>query len=199
MLYRFNILTHVPLNSSASFEELATATNLSVPAIRRILRHAELLNFLRETSPGSGRFEHTSFSAHIVKTPGGLDWLGHNVEQSAAAALRQAEAVEKFEKGGRQAGYGNESGMGLQFYPDKGHDYSIFNFLVNDGEGDNKGWRMRRIAGAMGYMSHKNPGGQSDRVLEGFDWDQCKGLTVLDVSTTAFSPLSFPRALDSAN
>ncbi|KAH8659899.1 O-methyltransferase-domain-containing protein [Xylariales sp. PMI_506] len=181
MLYRFNILTHIPISGSSSVEELAAATGLPVSAISRILRHSELLNYTRETIPGSGRFEHTSFSAHIVKTPGGLDWLGHNIEQSAPASLRQAEAVEVFAKGGRQAGYPNETGMGLQYYPDKGKDYSIFDFLTGDGEGAQKGWRMRRCAAAMGYMSHQNPGGQSDYVLAGFDWDACKGLTVLDL------------------
>ncbi|KAH8897901.1 S-adenosyl-L-methionine-dependent methyltransferase [Thozetella sp. PMI_491] len=181
MLYRFNILTHIPLDGALSFKELAERTDLSLSAVRRILRHAELMHFLRETAPGSSRFEHTSFSAHIVKTPGGLDWLGHNADQGSYGTLRQAEAVEKFEKGGRQAGYSNETGMGLQFYPDKGPDFSLFNFLVSDGDGERKGWRMRRCAAAMGYLAYRNAGRKRDFVLDGFDWEEYKGQTVLDL------------------
>lgn len=81
-----------------------------------------------------------------------------------------------------------ESGFGIAFGLDaKDGKDSVFRFVAEDGEGDKKGFRMKRIGNAMEGM--KGDGAYNvGHVHKGFDWSALGEATVVDVSLPMFCP-----------
>jgi hypothetical protein len=72
-----------------------------------------------------------------------------------------------------------DSAIGRAFGFPKGHTY--WDFVANDGEGENKGWRQRRFAEGMRFRAAGNP--QTHHHLHAaFDWAGLGKAKVVDVS-----------------
>ena len=175
-LAHFDVFAAVPLDGEISYSDLAAKVGVSTNHIRRIIRQAMTNNIFTESRPGY--VIHTATSAVPVKHPNIKAWIGHNGDDVASASVKVVEAMEKWGDSPEPA----ESGFGLAFglTTEKGRD-SVFDFIGQDGEGENKGWRMKRVGAAMESM--KGTGAHDvGHIHAGFDWDSLGKATVVDVS-----------------
>lgn len=173
----FGIAEAVPLDEPVTFEDVAKKVGLSTDRVTRLLRFGMTNNLFEEPRPGY--VSHTGLSSILVREPMSRSWTLHNFEDIAATKF--IDAYEKFGESEEP----NESATQVQFDYFKTHPKdNNWQFLEDDGEGEKKGYRMRRFAEAMTWVS----GQMSDegRVLAaGFDWASIGEATVADVSSHA--------------
>jgi len=173
VINEFKIPQLIPLHGEMSFTDIAAKLGLSEYRVHRILRHAMTCRIFRESRPGY--VAHTGPSAAFVQNPLLSDWVGFNLEEIWPADTKIAEALRRFGDSEEPG----DSAIGLAFSFPK--DKTYWDFVANDGEGENKGWRMRRFAQAMNFMAGGNP--HHHRHLHtGFDWAGLGKGTVVDVS-----------------
>jgi hypothetical protein len=176
VMNQFNFWDAVPLNGSATYAEISSKTGLTESMVRRILRHAMTLHIFTETEHGSGDVIHTSNSIFPVENPKIRSWLGHNIEEVAAACPLIPDVLQKY---GETSEPGESPIMQL-FKPNSPKNMNLFDFFAIDGEGTKRGWRMRRFGDAMEWMSSQG-GAESAPLLAAFDWDILGEATVVDV------------------
>lgn len=170
----FGIAEAIPLDESITFEAVAKKVGLSTDRVARLLRHAMTNNLFEE--PRAGYVGHTALSSIIVREPLSKSWILHNFEEVVTSKF--LEAYDKYGESEEP----NETATSL------GHDYfakhpndNFWTFLEADGEGENKGYRMRRFADAMVWATgHKND--EDMNLINGFDWASLGEATVVDVS-----------------
>lgn len=162
-VYKYKVANHVPLEGSASYESLATATGLSVQLLQRFLRHC-MGNFIFAQTP-EGRVRHTAFSRRLATDPDFADALGMALEEVGPATGFVLEAIQRFGESGEQ----NETGFAMlnQAVAQKdgtlGPLLSIFGVLGQNPE------RGRRFGTAMRFYS-KGATQALEYLLNGFDW-----------------------------
>jgi hypothetical protein len=81
-----------PLNSTATFAEIAKTTGLDELNVRRFLRHAMTNRIFQEPSPGI--VAHTAASRVLAEDKMMYDWVGFCVEDMWPAASRTIAAIE---------------------------------------------------------------------------------------------------------
>ncbi|KFY09293.1 hypothetical protein V492_05544 [Pseudogymnoascus sp. VKM F-4246] len=170
---RFGIAEAIPLDEPVTFEAVAKKVGLSTELVTRLLRHSMTNNLFEE--PCAGYVGHTALSSIIVREPLSRSWILHNFEEIASA--RFLDAYDKYGESEEPT----ETAVRIAFdYFDKHPNDNLWAFLENDGEGENKGYRMRRFAEAMVWVSgHKN---DEDMILaSGFDWASLGEATVADM------------------
>lgn len=182
VLNQFDFFSAVPLEGSASYADISRRTQLPEAIVRRILRHAMTSKLFAETEAGSDRVVHTAATAYVVRNPTLRSWVAHNLEEMEPASAKLPEALRKFSFGKQEEPEEPENAaFGLGHLDEHGKPRTLFEFLQNDGEGDNKGYRMPRFAEMMqvaSKASHLNP----EMVQRGFDWGGLGEATVVDVS-----------------
>ncbi len=174
---QFNIFDAVPLTGDVSYADIAEKVGLSEQLVRRVLRYAMTLQIFAETAPGSGRIVHTATSAEAAKSPLLRAWIGHQVEEVASCAVKGVEAIRRFPDSTDPT----QAAIMMALAPDKVGTMSFFNWAAQEGEGEKRGWRVRRFAQAMACMSTR---GFGSHINDGFDWDSLGEATVVDVSQT---------------
>jgi len=175
-LAHFDIFSAVPLDDEISYADLAAKVGLSTDHTRRIIRHAMTNNIFAESRPG--HVMHTASSIVPVKFPNVKSWIGHNGDDASQASVKMVEAMTRWGHSQEPA----ESGFGIAFglNTSAGRD-SVFSFVQQDGKGDKKGWRMKRIGEAMAAM--KGAGGYDvGHIHAGFDWESLGSAKIVDVS-----------------
>lgn len=185
VLNQFDFFSAVPLEGSASYQGISRATQLPETIVRRILRHAMTLRLFAEAEAGSDRIVHTAATAHVVRNPKFRSWIAHNLEEMGPACEKLPDALRKFSLGKQEeSGEPEEAAFGLGHLDEHGKPRTLFEFLQNDGEGDQKGYRMPRFAEMMqvaSKASHLNP----EIVRKGFDWGGLGDATIVDVSVSS--------------
>ncbi|KAK3059749.1 hypothetical protein LTS18_010133, partial [Coniosporium uncinatum] len=91
-IYDFKIAEAVPLESTATFTELARKTRTDESRTRRILRYAMTNNLFHEPSPG--HVAHTAAS-RLFLMPGFFDLLGYSSEDVFPGAAKLVETTRK--------------------------------------------------------------------------------------------------------
>jgi hypothetical protein len=177
MLNHFDIWSKVPLDGSASYAELATATRLPESLVRRFLQVAMNMHLFREEAPGSDRVAHTAASAYPVREPVVQSFIGHCMEDMRPVAVRGVDALEEYFVGSPRASEDTaHSPFGLQ-YPGK----TTWELLATDeAPGKPKGYRATRFAEAMQALSKSSTVG-TEEALNAFDWGTLGESTVVDV------------------
>jgi 6-hydroxytryprostatin B O-methyltransferase len=127
--------------------------------------------------PTPGYVAHTANSAAVVKDNSLSAWIGHNIDEVGRALSWQAEALDKW--GATE----DPSNAALCLAIDLPKGSTFFEFLQNDGEGENKGWRAKRFGLAMTAMS-KTGSFSSKHIHAGFDWASLGEATLVDVRTS---------------
>ena len=130
--------------------------------------------------PMAGYIAHTANSAAIARESSLTAWIGHNVEEAGRALLWQAEALDKW----GETQDPSHSAFHLAFQLPEGS--SVFDFLQNDGEAEEKGWRAKRFGTAMTAMS-KSGTFSSSHLRNGFDWASLGEATMVDVCLPYYS------------
>ena len=164
----------VPIDGSASYEEIAQRANIPVSIARRYLRHAFGLRIFREDQ---GRVVHTAASAYSANSAHLRAWVGHCTEDISGASIHEVEAIE-------QGDVEDVTTCAWLRAFDAGHKLgykNMFDHIANEGDGAQKGWRERRFGEAMTYYTG-DAGFQTSNIHNCFDWDSLGDATIVDVS-----------------
>ncbi|KAJ5641284.1 hypothetical protein N7490_005284 [Penicillium lividum] len=172
----FNIPQLVPLHGEVSYAEIASKVGIPEYRVHRILRHAMTSRIFREPRPGY--VAHTGPSAAFLRNPVLGDWVSFNLDEVWKADTQLVETLRNYGDSEEPA----DSAIGRAFGFPKGHTY--WDFVANDGEGENKGWRQRRFAQGMKFRAAGNP--QTHHHLHAaFDWAGLGKAKVVDVGGSA--------------
>lgn len=163
----------IPLYGEMSFADIAAKLDLPEYRVHRILRHAMTFRIFRERRPGY--VAHTGPSAAFLKNPLLSDWVSFNLDEVWPADTKLAQALRRY--GDSEEPGDSAVGLAYSFPKDK----TYWDFVANDGEGENKGWRQKRFAQAMKYVAGGNPHAHH-HLHAAFDWAALGKATVADVS-----------------
>ena len=163
-LFHFNILSHIPLERSVSYETIASAANVPLHQLKSIARMAMTTNLLREPIPGE--VAHSSTSAAFVMNSSLRNWALFGLSSGAMIASYTVEATEK---------YGDtESKTQTAFNVWKDTDKPFFDYVKQDKE------LTRQIASLMKNITSAK-GTRVQHLLTGYDWASLGKVTVVDV------------------
>lgn len=184
ILNRFNFWSAVPLDSSASYAEIAQRTLLPEEVVHRVLEHATTLRIFSETEPGkvSSRIQHTSRSAALARSAGLSALVSTVLDDAGPPMLVMNEALEKHNRGKTtlEQDIGQTAFAWLHSGGAFGKHANSWEYIENDGEGERKGWRQRNFVEFMNYI--KEIFQLEKVVLECYDWKAAGKATVVDVS-----------------
>ena len=150
--------------------------NLPEERVRRFIRQAMTNHIFTESRPGF--VAHTATSAAPIKFPLLKPYIGFQSEECCLASLKVIEAMQKYGASEEPAKSGYGVAMGLNPNDDKD---CVFRFVQEDGEGEAKGFRLKRIGEAMECMKGYGPY-HVRHVQRGFDWASLGTATIVDVS-----------------
>jgi hypothetical protein len=182
ILNHFDFWSAVPLEDSASYEDIARHTKLPIEVVRRVLEHSTTLRlFTKSEKPF--HVEHTSRSAALAKSSG-LRALASTLLDDAGPPLTvMNETLRRYCLGKTELTTEmRETALAL-FHSGGifGSKYATsWDFIENDGEGPRKGWRQRTFVEFMRYireMFHLE-----SVILGSYDWKSAGNATVVDVS-----------------
>ena len=169
----FKIPHLIPLHGEMSYAEIAAKVGFPEYRVYRILRHAMTSRIFRESRPGY--VAHTGPSAAFLRNSVLNDWVSFNLDEVWPADTKLTEALRRFGDSEEPA----DSAIGLAYGFPEGKTY--WDFVANDGEGEQKGWRQKRFAAGMQFRAAGNP--QAHHHLHSaFDWAGLGKGTVVDVS-----------------
>ncbi|KAL6872762.1 O-methyltransferase domain-containing protein [Trichoderma novae-zelandiae] len=176
----FNFWAAVPLGASASYADIAQATNLPEQIVRRILRFGMTMYLFREEAPGSGRVVHSAASAYMARSRHMQSFTSHLLEDVRPATTVVADALRKWFVGRSAPSEEREHApFYLASFGGEVAACSIFDFLRTDErEGRPKGYRATRLAEGLNALS---TGIATETYVEAFDWESLGEATVVDV------------------
>ena len=156
---RFAIYSHIPLDSSISYSELATKCDIYEPDLRRICRSAMAYHRVF-CEPKKGFVAHSAASRILVKDQGMRDVLGVMMEDMWTANAKTVEAMVKW-----RSQEPNKTGFALA----NDTEDTLYQFLEKNPV------RGKRFAGAMsafggGGGSNTSSAPSKLFLAEAFDW-----------------------------
>ncbi|KAL8730473.1 MAG: hypothetical protein Q9166_004037 [cf. Caloplaca sp. 2 TL-2023] len=163
-ILRYNIQSLVPLDSGATFQELADKTGLPVKKLTRLLRHGMTDRFFQESEPGY--VKHTVATKALAVVPLLAPWSLMGMSEVGPAKMHMVDAVAKWPESEEP----EHSGFNLANNTSK----LMFDLFEEDPE------RMKRFKDAMSFLQ-TFPGLQNSYVLKGFDWNSLGNGLVVDV------------------
>jgi 6-hydroxytryprostatin B O-methyltransferase len=165
-LHHFDIFSHIPLEATVPYEELAIKSNVPESLLKGIARMAMTNNILAE--PATGHVAHTANSAMFLKFPNTRDWASYMFTASIPTAAAMVTATEKWPGSVKKT----ETAYNVAFH----HDLPFFDHLSQS---------PILTKQFSGYMKSVTDGQGMDlsHLVNGFDWDSLpeKSL-VVDVS-----------------
>ncbi|KAI4270012.1 MAG: hypothetical protein L6R38_007262 [Xanthoria sp. 2 TBL-2021] len=161
-ILRYNIQSLVPLDSGATFQELADKTGLPVKKLTRLLRHGMTDHLFRESEPGF--VKHTAATKALAVVPLLAPWSLMGMSEVGPAKMHMVDAVAKWPE--------SEEPEHAGFCLANNTSKQMFEFFEENPE------RMNRFKDAMSFLQ-TFPGLQNSYVLKAFDWASLgKGLVV---------------------
>ncbi|MCJ1244006.1 hypothetical protein MMC30_001203 [Trapelia coarctata] len=106
-IYRFKLASSFSVHDEASFDQIAAASGLDEPNVRRILRHAMTRHIFCE--PRKGIVAHTALSRLLAEDAQMNDWIGAMTNDMWPANVRTVDALEKWPRSQES----NETGFAL--------------------------------------------------------------------------------------
>ncbi|RAR07210.1 S-adenosyl-L-methionine-dependent methyltransferase [Stemphylium lycopersici] len=185
VLNQFDFWGGVPVNGSATLEDVAKHTKLPFEVVSRVIDHAVTMRFFAKLSPTSTTIKHTSRSAALAKDAG-LSALVHSVlDETGPPMFLLPEALRRYSQGKTEITKDMKetafklchSGGGW------GEHENCWEFIENDGEGERKGWRQRNFVRFMAYI--KDLFQTEGLVLDAIDWKAAGDVTVVDLGGSA--------------
>ncbi|KAL8943120.1 MAG: hypothetical protein Q9211_001108 [Gyalolechia sp. 1 TL-2023] len=163
-ILRYNIQNLVPLESGATFQELADKIGLPVKKLTRLLRYGMTDHFFRESEPGY--VKHTAATKALAVVPLLAPWALMGMSEVGPAKMHLVDAVARWPESEEP----EHAGFNLANNTSK----PMFQFFEEDPE------RMNRFKDAMSFLQ-TFPGLQTSYVLKGFDWASLGNGLVVDV------------------
>lgn len=182
VLNQFDFWNAVPVDGTATHEQVAKHTNLPVEIVQRTLDHAITMRYFKRTDPTSASVQHTSRSAALAKDPGLGALVQMVLDETSPPMMLLPEALRRFTVGKSEISRSQkETAFRLCHSGGVWGDYeNTWDFLENDGEGEKKGWRQRNFIKFMAYI--KDLFKTESIVLDAIDWKAAGEATVVDVS-----------------
>lgn len=198
ILNYFNFWAAVPLDGSASYQEIAKHVSLPQEVVQRVLEHATTLRLFAYTTPGkpsASRIEHSSRSAALAKSSGLRALVSTIMDDAGPPMMVMNAALDKYARGKDELTVDVTKTSFAHFHSGDaaGKYVNSWELLENDGEGERKGWRQRNFVEFMRYI--KDIFQLESVVLGAIDWKAAGKATVVDVSQ--FSALQTQIAANS--
>ncbi|KAL9012653.1 MAG: hypothetical protein Q9173_002592 [Seirophora scorigena] len=163
-ILHYKIHTLVPLDSGATFQELADKTGVPVKKLTRLLRYGMSDHLFRESEPGY--VKHTAATKALVVVPLLAQWSLMGMSEVGPAKMHTVDAVAKWPDSEEP----EHSGFNLANNTSK----PMFQFFEENPE------RMNRFKDAMSFLQ-TFPGLQTSYVVKSFDWASLGNGLVVDV------------------
>ncbi|KAL8936560.1 MAG: hypothetical protein Q9216_004862 [Gyalolechia sp. 2 TL-2023] len=167
-ILRYNIRTLVPLDSGATFQELADKTGLPVKKLKRLLRYGMTDHFFRESEPGY--VKHTAATKALVLVPSLTPWSLMGMLEVGPAKMHLVDAVSRWPESEEP----EHAILLLGFNLANNTSKPMFKIFEENPE------RMSRFKDAMSFLQ-TFPGLQTSYVLKAFDWASLGNGLVVDV------------------
>lgn len=184
ILNYFDFWSAVPLNGSASYTTIAEHTKLPQEVVQRILDHAMTLRIFAETEPRnpSSQIRHTSRSAALAKNPGLRALVSTVLDDAGPPMTIMTETLRRYSRGKPSMTQDMSQTSFALFHSGGvyGKYANSWEFIENDGEGENKGWRQRTFTEFMSYI--KDIFRLEAVVEKAIDWKAAGKASVVDVS-----------------
>ncbi|KAI0538357.1 O-methyltransferase-domain-containing protein [Xylaria digitata] len=168
VVYHYKLANAVPLDGTASYAEIATASGLKEDLCRRFI-HIAIGNHVFTEDLETQRVRHTASSRRLVTDQGFSDAVGLEIDNLGPAS---SKLIDVWEKHGQAASEPNQSAFSMFNETDK----PIFDLLASQPE------RGRRFGGAMRYFT-KGDFWDLRHMLTLFDWSSIDqpGAQVVDI------------------
>ncbi|KAI8932008.1 hypothetical protein NX059_010904 [Plenodomus lindquistii] len=185
VLNQFDFWNAVPVNGSATFEEISKYTKLPLEVVQRVLDHAITMRFFTRSNPKSTSVSHTSRSAALAKDAGLSALVQMVLDETGPPMFQLPEALRRFSQGKPELTTDmTQTAFKLCHSGGAWGDYAnSWDFIENDGEGEKKGWRQRNFVKFMAYI--KDLFETEDLVLNAVDWANQGAITVVDLGGSA--------------
>lgn len=137
------------------------------------------LHIFDETTSPSGDVQvvHTAASRLPVDNLLAQDFIGHYADDFGRPSAMMVETIKKWGDGD---GHPGRSAMANAWFPDQAADKTYFDWVAEAGEGEQKGYRLRRFANAMTFLSNDESFDMS-HIHANFDWGSLGEATVVDI------------------
>lgn len=183
ILNYFDFWTAVPIPGTATYAQIAAHTKLPEEVVYRVMQHAVNLRIFTEVKDADGSFKitHNSRSAALARSPG-LQALVSSILDDAGAPMMVMHEALKRSSANKPALSQNVEDSAFALLHKSGvygNFTNSWDFIENDGEGANKGWRQRKFVEFMQYI--KGLFHLESIVLEAQDWAAAGNATVVDV------------------
>ena len=152
-IYRYKIAEHVPLDGSATFEQIAKDCNLNVKDVTRFLRVAIARHVFHEGPIGT--IKHTAASRLLINNTMLEAWILNIAEEFWPSLARTVDATEKWPASEEP----NESGYSVAY----GTDENPFDIIKKDPK------RQQQFIDAMSY-SHLHQSYNMKHLLDNYDF-----------------------------
>lgn len=183
VLNQFDFYSAIPLEGSASYTEIAVATKLPEPVVRRILNWTMIQHVFAETA--DGRVVHTAITAAVVHSPNRRGWFSHMFEEMAKGAVHQSEALRRFSSGRDDLSEEVlETAFAIADTGNVGKPTSFWDYLNGVVEGKPRDFRSRRFTEAMQVVAMSLPGNVAGLLTMCYAWEALGEGTVVDVRYT---------------
>lgn len=182
VLNQFDFWSAVPVDGTATHEQIAKHTSLPVEVVQRTLDHAVTMRYFARPEPTSTSVKHTSRSAALAKDTGLKALVQMVLDETSPPMMLLPEALRRFAIGKEEISrVQKETAFSLCHSGGIWGEYdNTWDFIENDGEGEKKGWRQRNFIKFMAYI--KDLFKTESIVLDAIDWRAAGNATVVDVS-----------------
>ncbi|UNI13379.1 hypothetical protein JDV02_000128 [Purpureocillium takamizusanense] len=183
LMNHFDFWSAVPLDGSSSVKEIADHAQLPEEVVDRVLRHATTLRFFAPDGDFkvTKRVSHSSRSAALAKSSGLRALVSTIIDDAGAPMLATNRALELYSRG--KPALTKEIGeTAFALYQRGGcigNYKTSWDFIENDGEGKEKGWRQRNFVEFMRYI--KDIFHLESTLAESFDWKALGNATIVDL------------------
>lgn len=182
VLNQFDFWSAVPVDGTATHEQIAKHTSLPVEVVQRTLDHAVTMRYFARPEPTSTSVKHTSRSAALAKDAGLKALVQMVLDETSPPMMLLPEALRRFAVGKEEISkVQKETAFSLCHSGGIWGEYdNTWDFIENDGDGEKKGWRQRNFIKFMAYI--KDLFKTESIVLDAIDWKAVGDATVVDVS-----------------
>ncbi|KAK0387710.1 hypothetical protein NLU13_3955 [Sarocladium strictum] len=185
IMNHFNFWTAVPVDGTATQEEIAKHARLPVSIVSRLIEHGTTLRLFEYTTPNkatTSTVKHTSRSAALAQNPGLRALISTIIDDAAAPMCFMTQALDKYALGKTTFEENMEETSFRLMHSGElfKNDYkNPWEYIEGDGEGEKKGWRQRNFTAFMKYL--KDIFSYEEVVANAYDWKAAGDIKVVDI------------------
>lgn len=190
LLNHFDFWSAVPLDGSASYDDIAARVSLPREVVQRVIEHGLTLRIFEKTNfDGTVRIRHSCRSAALARSPGLKALVSTVLDDAGPPMTVMQEALDRHSRGKAELAQDMaQTSFALYHSGELAGKYAnSWEFIENDGEGERKGWRQRNFVEFMNYI--KQIFRLEEVVEKAFDWKSLGKATIVDVSLATNPPL----------